>query len=379
MLYIWMPETNGTWYWSTGENWLQSNSLEQLIQDLQTHNGKEAVVYFSSRHAQVFQQTMNKTHYKQLGQDGVKFLLEEFVTLPIDQMKVVHHFQNDQLNILGVAQSTIETWQYALSLLPVQIVAFLPDFLMLPEPETNQVIIANLYDHVLVRENAWSGDAVDDLGLYLEFLPAETQVQHSNLNFSQLDSLATVTNADQRTESAYQFQQLVRAKQHPFNVLPKAKNAETQWSGYWKAAAVVLVAVIFVQLSYDALRWAKLKKVADQTAVQAIDQYKSWFGENSRVTEQNIKSQFESQLRMSKLGDTVALSLLSRVGPILMQKQIMAQQVNYADSTLAMSLKAKSADDLQALTQQLNQQGFQAELGNVQADSIGAVGMVKIK
>lgn len=379
MLYIWMPETNGTWYWSTGENWLQSNSLEQLIQDLQTHNGKEAVVYFSSRHAQVFQQTMNKTHYKQLGQDGVKFLLEEFVTLPIDQMKVVHHFQNDQLNILGVAQSTIETWQYALSLLPVQIVAFLPDFLMLPEPEVNQVIIANLYDHVLVRENAWSGDAVDDLGLYLEFLPADTQVQHSNLNFSQLDSLATVTNADQRTELAYQFQQLVRAKQHPFNVLPKAKNAETQWSGYWKAAAVVLVAVIFVQLTYDALRWAKLRKVADQTAVQAIDQYKSWFGENSRVTEQNIKSQFESQLRMSKLGDTAALSLLSRVGPILMQKQIVAQQVNYADSTLAMSLKAKSADDLQALTQQLNQQGFQAELGNVQADSIGAVGMVKIK
>jgi general secretion pathway protein L len=374
-----MPETNRTWYWSTGENWLQSNSLEQLIQDLQTHNGKEAVVYFSSRHAQVFQQTMNKTHYKQLGQDGVKFLLEEFVTLPIDQMKVVHHFQNDQLNILGVAQSTIETWQYALSLLPVQIVAFLPDFLMLPEPEENQVIIANLYDHVLMRENAWSGDAVDDLGLYLEFLPAETQVRHSNLNFSQLDSLATVTNADKRTESAYQFQQLVRAKQHPFNVLPKAKNAETQWSGYWKAAAVVLVAVIFVQLAYDALRWAKLKKVADQTAVQAIDQYKSWFGENSRVTEQNIKSQFESQLRMSKLGDTAALSLLSRVGPILMQKQIMAQQVNYADSTLAMSLKAKSADDLQALTQQLNQQGFQAELGNVQADSIGAVGMVKIK
>lgn len=379
MLYIWMPETNGTWYWSTGENWLQSNSLEQLIQDLQTHNGKEAVVYFSSRHAQVFQQTMNKTHYKQLGQDGVKFLLEEFVTLPIDQMKVVHHFQNDQLNILGVAQSTIETWQYALSLLPVQIVAFLPDFLMLPEPEENQVIIANLYDHVLMRENAWSGDAVDDLGLYLEFLPADTQVRHSNLNFSQLDSLATVTNADKRTESAYQFQQLVRAKQHPFNVLPKAKNAETQWSGYWKAAAVVLVAVIFVQLAYDALRWAKLKKVADQTAVQAIDQYKSWFGENSRVTEQNIKSQFESQLRMSKLGDTAALSLLSRVGPILMQKQIVAQQVNYADSTLAMSLKAKSADDLQALTQQLNQQGFQAELGNVQADSIGAVGMVKIK
>jgi len=49
MLYIWMPETNGTWYWSAGENWLQANSLEQLIQDLQVHNGKEAVVYFKPK------------------------------------------------------------------------------------------------------------------------------------------------------------------------------------------------------------------------------------------------------------------------------------------------------------------------------------------
>ncbi|RSP74021.1 general secretion pathway protein GspL, partial [Acinetobacter baumannii] len=43
------------------------------------------------------------------------------------------------------------------------------------------------------------------------------------------------------------------------------------------------------------------------------------------------------------------------------------------------ALKAKSADDLQALTQQLNQQGFKAELGNVQADGSGAIGVVKIQ
>ncbi|MEB6667070.1 type II secretion system protein GspL [Acinetobacter vivianii] len=379
MLYLWMPETNGTWYWSAGENWLQANSLEQLIQDLQEHNGKEAVVYFPSRNAQMLQQAMTKVHYKQLGQEGIKYLLEEFVTLPIDQMKVVHHFHQDQVNILGVAQSTIETWQHALSLLPVQISAFLPDFLILPEPEQHEVVLVNLYDHLLVRENAWLGNSVDDLGLFLEFQPPETQFKFANLNTAQMDSLATASSKDQRTEFSYQFQPLLKAKQHPFNVLPKSKNAETQWSGYWKAAAAVLLAVIVVQLGYDTLRWSKLKKVADQTAVQAIDQYKYWFGENIRVTEQNIKSQFESQLRMSQLGDTQALSLLSRVGPILMQKQIVAQQVSYDASTLAMSLKAKSADDLQGLTQQLNQQGFQAELGNVQADSVGAIGVVKVK
>ncbi|RUP41756.1 MAG: general secretion pathway protein GspL [Acinetobacter sp.] len=379
MLYLWMPETNGTWYWSAGENWLQAHSLEQLIQDLQAHNGKEAVVYFPSRNVQVLQQPMTKVHYKQLGQEGVKYLLEEYVTLPIDHMKVVHHFQNDQLNVMGVAQSTIETWQHALSLLPVQIAAFLPDFLILPTPEKNQVVIVNLYDHLLIRESEWSGNSVDDLGLFLEFQTPETQYKLANLNSSELASVLAASSQDQYTEFSYQFQPLLKAKQHPFNVLPKSKNAEVQWSGYWKASALILFAVILVQLGYDALRWSKLKKVADQTAVQAVDQYKYWFGESSRVTEQNIKSQFESQLRMSQLGDTQALSLLSRVGPILMQKQIIAQQVNYDASTLAMSLKAKSADDLQGLTQQLNQQGFQAELGNVQADSVGAIGVVKVK
>ncbi len=47
MLYIWMPETNGVWHWSNGENWLQAASLDQLIQDLQIHQGKESYGLFS--------------------------------------------------------------------------------------------------------------------------------------------------------------------------------------------------------------------------------------------------------------------------------------------------------------------------------------------
>ena len=82
---------------------------------------------------------------------------------------------------------------------------------------------------------------------------------------------------------------------------------------------------------------------------------------------------------MSQSGDTTALNLLSRVGPILMQRQIVAQQISYSASSLSMSLKANSANDLQNLTQQLNQQGFKAELGNVQADGAGAIGMVKVQ
>ncbi|WP_151732376.1 type II secretion system protein GspL [Acinetobacter ursingii] len=379
MLYLWMPEANGAWFWSTGENWLQASSLEQLIHDLQPHQGEETVVFFSSRHIQILQQQITKAHVKQLGADGIKYLMEEYVTMPIDHMRVVHHFESpDQLTILAVAQNLVETWQHALNLLPIKLVALLPDFLIVPEPEQNKVNLVHLHGQILVRENRYKGMVIDDLEVYLEFQAADTFYHYSNLTAQQLDMLANVSTAETREPFDYQFQKIQKSKQHPFNVLPKAKN-ESKVSGYWKACVAVFIAVLIVQLSYDALRWYKLKKLANQTATQAVDQYKYWFGANSRVTEQNIKSMFESQLRMSQSGDTTALNLLSRVGPILMQRQIVAQQISYSASSLSMSLKANSANDLQNLTQQLNQQGFKAELGNVQADGAGAIGMVKVQ
>ena len=379
MLYLWMPEANGAWFWSTGENWLQASSLEQLIHDLQPHQGEETVVFFSSRHIQILQQQITKAHVKQLGADGIKYLMEEYVTMPIDHMRVVHHFESpDQLTILAVAQNLVETWQHALNLLPIKLVALLPDFLIVPEPEQNKVNLVHLHGQILVRENRYKGMVIDDLEVYLEFQAADTFYHYSNLTAQQLDLLANVSTAETREPFDYQFQKIQKSKQHPFNVLPKAKN-ESKVSGYWKACVAVFIAVLIVQLSYDALRWYKLKKLANQTATQAVDQYKYWFGANSRVTEQNIKSMFESQLRMSQSGDTTAFNLLSRVGPILMQRQIVAQQISYSASSLSMSLKANSANDLQNLTQQLNQQGFKAELGNVQADGAGAIGMVKVQ
>jgi general secretion pathway protein L len=97
------------------------------------------------------------------------------------------------------------------------------------------------------------------------------------------------------------------------------------------------------------------------------------------VTEQNLKSQFESHVRLNKSANTQALQLLSRIGPVLMQNQIVANRINYEASILNMELKANSAAALQNLTQQLNQQGFKAELGTVQPNGPGAIGLVKIQ
>jgi len=379
MLYLWMPEANGVWQWSTGEGWFQASSLEQLIQDIQGHHGQEAVVFFPSRDVQMLRQSLSKPQYKKLGAEGVKYLLEEFVVLPIDSMKVLHHFQNpDQLIILGVANSMVETLQHTLSLIPVKVVSLLPDFLILPLPEAGQAVIANVSGRLLVRESEFMGNSVDDLALFLDYQPSGQSYKISNFTAEQMQSLEAMVTHEQIESFHYEVPLLKKAQHHPFNVLPKAKNS-TAVSGYWKACAAVLVAVLIVQFGYDATRWYKYKKVADQTALQAIDQYKYWFGQSSRVTEQNLKSQFESHLRLNKSANTQALQLLSRVGPVLMQNQIVANRINYDASILNMELKANSAVTLQNLAQQLNQQGFKAELGNIQPNGAGAIGLVKIQ
>lgn len=379
MLYLWTPEANGVWQWSDGECWKQSSNLEQLIQDLKEHHGKEATVFFPSRDAQIIQQSFSKAQYKKLGADGVKYLLEEYVILPLDLMKVLHHFQNpEQLTVFGIANAKVETLQHALTLIPVNVTALLPDFLLLPEPKAGQTVLANINGHLLVRENEFLGKTVDDLSLFLDYQQTQPLYQITNLTAEQMNSLQAVVTVEQIESFHYEVPVIKKPKQHPFNVLPKAKNQQGV-SGYWKACAAVLIGLLVVQFSYDAVRWHQNKKVANAMAVQAVDQFKYWFGQSYPVTEQTLKSQFEAQLRQSQTGSTQALSLLSRVGPLLMQQQITANRVSYDASALNMELKAGSAELLQTLIQQLNQQGFKAELGNIQPGTSGVVGLVKIQ
>ena len=380
MLYLWMPEANGVWLWSKGEQWNQADTLEQLIQDIKLYQGEETVVYFPSRDVQIIQQNINKTQYKQLGSDGVRYLLEEFVILPIDQMKVLSHFQApDQLTVMGIAKNAVLTIQHALMLIPVKVVALLPDFLALPEPETDETVIVQIHDRLLAREHEFQGTSIDDLALYLDVAPKRQFYRYDGLSHLQSDALFAVATHDQIKNFNYQFELPNKVKNHPFNVLPKEKAEKREGSGYWQACAAVLIALLLVQFSYDALRWFKLKKIADQTAVVAIDQYKSWFNEPTPITEQNIRSQFESKIRLNQNANTQALQLLSRVGPVLMQHQITANRVEYGASNLNLELVAQTSERLQSLVSQLNQQGFKAELGNIQTQNSSVIGSVKIQ
>lgn len=379
MLYLWMPEAKENWRWSTGGDWLEALSFEQLVDDISPYRDQETTVFFSSLHVQILQQAMSKVHVKKLGQEGIRYLLEEYTAFPIDQFHVVHQFESiGRISIAGVSKSTLESWQSSLSLLPIKLVALLPDFLILPAPFENQVNIVHLYGKTLVRENLYSGTWVDDLALYLEFQNHQNVYQYAHLNQQEMEVLQRSVSSERYTAFDFSFEGIIKPERHPFNMLPKAKK-EVTLSGYWKGCLALILLLVLVQFVTDAWRWVVFKKNANQAAVAVVEQYQAWFGKSGRVTEQNVQSLFESQLRLNQQSDMDALNLLSRIGPVLAQRQIVAQQINYEAGNMLLSLKANSATDLQNLTQQLNQQGFKANLDEVKANGAGAIGMVKLQ
>ena len=130
---------------------------------------------------------------------------------------------------------------------------------MLPAPETNQRVIAQIGGRLLVRESEYMGQSLDDLSLYLDYQPKDIRYKVSNLNQEQLRSLEALVTQEQLESFQYSIPVLKKPKQHPFNVLPKAKSDGTI-SGYWKACAAVFLGILVLQFSYDAVRWYQYKK-----------------------------------------------------------------------------------------------------------------------
>lgn len=379
MLYIWMPERDGAWKWSLGDDWQVVHTLDQLIRDIAHLTVQEALVFFPSEMTQLFVHSLPKAQYQKMGQDAAPYLVEDDLIQSIDQFKILQKFQAPEtLHLLAIAHQQVQTLQHALSLLPIRLAGLLPDFLLVQVAEINQIHIQLYEGRYLIRESDMQGRVVDDLDFYLQYQATDQQYQMSGFDaqtlqkFAQQYPEASFSQIDQ----SWVFDK--KLQQHVWNVLPKSRKTSS-WSAPWKGCAALLVAIVIAQFTYDALRWGYNKKVADQTAQQAIEQYQSWFGTQGRVSEQNLKSQFESHLRQSKRAQVQGLDLLSRVGPLLMQHNVVAEQLQIQDHMLQLTLKAQTTEQLQALVEQIKQQGLQVELGRVDALSGAAVGEIKVQ
>lgn len=383
MLYLWMPEGQGAWLWRIADqSWQSAQSIEQLIQSVQlTYSLKEAIVFFPSQTAQFEMKSLARAQYKQLGVQGVNYLIEENAIDSIDQLAIFHHFAQNEVHFMAITKQTRETYQQVLSLLPWSVQALLPDFLIVATPEKQHINILKTQNRTVWRWGEFNGWQSDDLTLLNLLAHSEDQINTAGLSQSEADdlqqSLLETQSLKYLTESEISAD-LNKLKQHPFNALLKIKKV-SQGSNYWKACAALLVAALSVQVIYDGLRWWKYKKIADQTAELAVNQYKQWFPNETRVNEQNLTTLFTAKIRANASADVQALQLISRIGPILQQANIAAQQVQYKDNSLSLHLITKNSEHLKTLTDQFKQQGFTAELGAIQNQGGNVVGILKVQ
>lgn len=385
MLYLWMPEGDAAWRWRVDGDWQSAANWDALLQATASEHHKDVIVFFPTSKVQMLRQPMTRQQLRQLGTNGVRYLLEEYSLLPVDQLSVHYQFDAVQyLNVLGVSSLDIQHYQQVLALGSWRIQALLPDFLLLPAPvQKENIQTASLMlsqQQRILRVGEYMAYSADDLAVLLAYFPelAELTV-YGDLPVADRQLLHSKPDLQVDYEAAGSVQPLNDAQylRHPFNVLPKSR--DYQLSSYWRAIAAVFVVALAVQMVYDSVRIWRYHKVANQISELTIQHYKTLFPQDRSVSRQNVETRFKSSLNTNKNIDMNALSLISRVGPLLQQANLSASQVQYRDDALELKVTASGLPALEALRKQMSDQGLNAKLGAVNPANGQVSGLVKVQ
>ncbi|XID74168.1 type II secretion system protein GspL [Alkanindiges sp. WGS2144] len=382
MLYIWMPEGDAAWRWRTNthDNWHAAANWESLLQDTASENQKEALVFFPTGSSQLLRQPMTRQQLRQLGASGIRYLLEEFSLVPVDQLAVYYQLDtSEHLNIMALPMSLLAQYQNIMALGNWRIQALLPDFLLAPVPlELHEAQLVIHQQQRVLRVGEYVAYCADDLTVLLDYLPELEQLhiwgditEQDQLAINGIAGLQTILHDWTQAPLPLSDAQYIR---HPFNALPKTRHV---LSGYWRAIAAVFVAALLVQMLYDGVRFWRYNQVANQTSAMATQQFQSWFPEERRII--NLRKQFEGHLQSNNSTDLTALTLMSRVGPLLQQANLPASQVQYRDNVLELTILASGMPALEALRSQLDSQGLKAELGSVNPVSGQVSGLIRVQ
>ena len=398
MIWIMLPEGLGTWLWcipdvDQSQQWHTASSLEQLIQDTKSvYLGQEACVFFPTQQAQFFEQSLSRQQYKQLGKQGTAYLIEDMTIDPVDYLAVFDYFAHDRVYLMAMPQALLATYQQSLALLPWNVRALLPDFLLFPEPKAQQLILGQIGDRKRVRWSTWRGWTWEQDELIELLMQSADQPIREIIGYGvEQASIQTVVDqvlahSTQNTDVVFTLQGdrtegipwVPVSFRHPFNVLRTSVQRQ-RLSGYWIACGLILTAAVAMQALYDGLRWWKYQKLSDQTAQLVINQYKQWFPDDGRITEQNVKRHFKAKLQANTPADRQALELISRVGAVMQQANLIAQQIDYQADTLNVRLLAKDAQAINQVAEQFKQQGLSVTIGTIEPQAAGVVGQLQIQ
>ena len=394
MIHIWLPTQHAalrlwqqtTQTWQTADDW---QTLATLANPQTTQSAKlQACLYFPSVSLLTIQPTLSASQLNALGDTGRRYLFEDISIGSVEdlQVKIQPTATNSELPALfGLHAADIHSWINAASLAGIEIIALLPDFLLLPTidtridtsiatstntkaTETRATTSAVYYqdaDTQLLKLHTYHGMAVSFLPLVLTKLPMLETLYltgfHDETVAQQLASMPNLSIASSELLPT-PIKDPVR---HFFNFA--TIKGKTTLAPYAKVIALVSVCALLTAFAVDALRWYYYNQAQKQASTLLAQQYAQWFPNEPLSSKLTLQRQLSGKLTTQQSATPNVLQTLSSIQPVLQQYQLTAKQLSFQNNHLQLQLLSSSTDSLNKAVNDMVNKGIKAKLGSVDA------------
>jgi len=422
VLHVWLRAQHSplaVWHedikqWQLIDGWQQ---LHDIYGSYKTNSQKSVCLYFPSSHVLQVGSELNTAQLKQLGMSGKQYLFEETSLTPVEQLAIRQMTENTSHHLYALAQSDIESWQQSAKLAGMNIVALLPDFLLLPTPEEGagqQIILYQDQHTMLLRQSLHQGMAVSYLPLIFERFPHLSEVlllpaiddifdgsstvfhQASNNGLAEnlanepafgddigidLTKPATTASASTQTAAMIAEHQLLlttlpvtpkpleNPERHALNFF--IKSTDSQLSPYLRVAIMVALTALVLQMATDGVQWYQYKAATAATKTEIASQYQSWFPNEPLSTRTKLQVQLQPKLRSDSQAPDSHIAVLARISPLIKQSSLRAQALVMQPAALSFTLIAPDRGSLDQFTNTLVAQGLNAKLEQVNGNEQG--------
>ena len=386
MIHIWLPTQHAalrlwqqtTQTWQTADDW---QTLATLANLQTTQSAKlQACLYFPSVSLLTIQPTLSASQLNALGDTGRRYLFEDISIGSVEdlQVKIQPVVSNSELPALfGLHAADIHSWINAAALAGIEIVALVPDFLLLPtidnridtRMDTSIATTSAVYyqdtDTQLLKLHTYHGMAVSFLPLVLTKLPMlETLYLTGFHDETVIQQLASMPNLS--VESSELLPTPIKDPvRHFFNFA--TIKGKTTLAPYAKVIALVTVCALLTAFVVDALRWYYYNQAQKQAATLLAQQYAQWFPNEPLNSKLTLQRQLSGKLTTQQSATPNVLQTLSSIQPVLQQYQLTAKQLNFQNNHLQLQLLSSSNDSLNKAVNDMVNKGIKAKLGSVDA------------
>ena len=394
MIHIWLPTQHAalrlwqqtTQTWQTADDW---QTLATLANLQTTQSAKlQACLYFPSVSLLTIQPTLSASQLNALGDTGRRYLFEDISIGSVEdlQVKIQPTATNSELPALfGLHAADIHSWINAASLAGIEIIALLPDFLLLPTidtridtsiatstntkaTETRATTSAVYYqdaDTQLLKLHTYHGMAVSFLPLVLTKLPMLETLYltgfHDETVAQQLASMPNLSIASSELLPT-PIKDPVR---HFFNFA--TIKGKTTLAPYAKVITLVTICALLTAFVVDALRWYYYNQAQKQASTLLAQQYAQWFPNEPLSSKLTLQRQLSGKLTTQQSATPNVLQTLSSIQPVLQQYQLTAKQLSFQNNHLQLQLLSSSTDSLNKAVNDMVNKGIKAKLGSVDA------------